>query len=219
MQTIVLLIGAGLSVALVLAVRKMRLERKKLTLSGILGILVMGSCLVLVIWALVADALSSQNPKTLLPTAGPLCAAAFSGHEVGAEPTLSPPGAPVPTATATVQPLEPTLSLIYVSYEDAEWELAKLLGSDEPRSADDVRSLLCVWQDRGGRGYSDGYMGYSIVWRARLIDWPSGRLLATERFVGGDPPSSKTGPGDRYGSNPSKFELQRWVSSVFRPWP
>ena len=190
---------------------KPKTERKSRNLVKILGIAAAACCISCFAWAAVHDALTTQNPKAILPTAAALCESAFTVRE---EPTQAPRGVETPTVeivTAEPRVVAPALSLIRVKYKDVEWKLAKLL-DNEPRSADDVRSLVCIEQTRGGRMYTDRAMGYRIYWHIRLITWPDGIVIAKETFSGGKPPSSKTGAGDRYGSKPSKFALKRWLS-------
>jgi len=131
--------------------------------------------LVLGILTLIATAAAcgpppTPAPETLLPTAEPLCEAAFS----------SPVG--------TGSPKAPVLALLNKEYEEKRWAHERV-PFVEAQSALEVQTLVCIREIRVLVGtYTDGAGGFRLDWDVRLVQWPDGTVLDANEFSGGGPP-------------------------------
>jgi len=134
----------------------------------------------------------TSDLKTLLPTAGPLCEAAFS------------------SPLSAGSPVTPVFYLMNKVYTKDGWENIVVLPYGT-RSASQVQTLVCIRQGREKRGtYTDGKKGYRYKWTVRLVSWPEGTVLGQETFRGSDPPTFKTHSKDAYGRSPRAAFLE-WL--------
>jgi WD40 repeat protein len=154
-----------------------------------------------------AGSMAKQNYSTIPPEAVKLCKNSFSGPV-----TEGPASAPLRTLAAKV-------------YETGEWDFdpnVMAIPHWESLEAGEVDTLLCISEDRKQKTtYPDGRLGYQITWDARLVQYPSGKVLKAGQFEGEQPPSNEewesmkdyfTGPG--YGDSP-KGKLIEWVCPSF----
>lgn len=134
-------------------------------------------------------------PQSLEAEASVLCEAAFSASV---------------TKKEFSSPLIALRKILYV--EDAAWEYQDLVPFYTALSADEVRSILCIQQNRDRTGtYSDGEAAYRLTWALRVVEWPGGAVVASGNFRGADPTYFKSGAGPGYGSRPSN-ELFDWLA-------
>lgn len=134
-------------------------------------------------------------PQSLEAEASALCEAAFSASV---------------TKKEFSSPLITLRRILYV--ENAVWEYRDLVPFYTASSADEVRSILCIQQNRDRTGtYSDGEAAYRLTWALRVVEWPGGAVVASGNFRGADPTYFKSGAGPGYGSSPSN-ELFDWLA-------
>jgi hypothetical protein len=131
--------------------------------------------------------------ETLLPTARPLCEAAFS------------------SPMSTGSPVAPVLILVNKEYEGEQWEIGPGLPFLGALSASEVGTLACARQSRHKTGtYTSGEAAYQLKWDVRLVQWPQGQVLDAKEFTGCTPPFFKSGEGPGYGKPPIAA-LLRWL--------
>ncbi|MFQ5796868.1 MAG: hypothetical protein ACE5JP_17740 [Candidatus Bipolaricaulia bacterium] len=78
----------------------------------------------------------------------------------------------------------------------------------------DVATIACLQESRSSAGrYTDGAVGYVIVWEVSLIDLKGEHFVGAGRFRGSSPPRVKKSGGSRTG-DPPKEELRRWFVNL-----
>jgi len=111
----------------------------------------------------------------------------------------------------------PLMTLLNTGSNDTEWQYAPFIPYVEAFTADNVRTLVCVWETLKNVGsYDDGSSAMQRLWYVQLVSWPGGKLLAANRFEGGDPPKSKiadSGPGI---GAPPQSEVESWLMPAAR---
>jgi predicted amidohydrolase len=142
----------------------------------------------------------TPDPETLLSQASLLCEAAFS--EPAGEGEIAPA----------------LLTLVkYTNKPENGWRYESNLVPSlhiQAQSASNVHTLMCVQENWVKVAtYTDGQPGYQRQWDVRLVQWPDGQVRGTARFVGGEPPDTKSGTGAAYGTVPSGAEVADWVLS------
>lgn len=131
---------------------------------------------------------------TLLPTAGPLCEAAFASLLGVGSPAL------------------PLVCLLNKEYEPG-WQVAfqQALPFRAPPPSE-VKTLVCITEGQTYLGsYSDGTDAYKVTWEVRLVSWPDGTVLGAET-LSDEPPLTKYGPGDVYGD--PREALAEWLVRI-----
>lgn len=122
--------------------------------------------------------------------AAPFCQAAFSTPIRGGRRTAG------------------TLSLLTRLYEESPWQPYSLL--TDARFMEEIKTLVCIQESRNKVGiYNDGEVAYQRVWEVRLVEWPSGIVVAARDFTSA-PPDVKFGSGPGYGVEPVQ-ELLGWL--------
>jgi WD40 repeat protein len=141
----------------------------------------------------------------LIPTAGPLCEAAFS-----TEPSIR-----------TIS--KPSSSLFYLlnrKYEGDAWVVhgfeADKGWPPTARSPSQVEALVCIRESRNREAtYTDSSAGYRRSWRVNVVGYPDGTVFASELFLGEPPPANKHLQGDAYGLL-SLERARNWLQLVLR---
>lgn len=158
--------------------------------------------------------------KELLPTAGPLCAAALDS---GASAGTPAPGAIAGPAVAFVRLDEK------FGYGTAWGAFGDRLVPEKHAkagSADDVRAVVCVQQiftEVGKYQATDSQTGTvsemianRIDFDIRVLRWPGGELLAARSFQGADPPEKvELQPGlSHWSGNLPIVDASNWLDEV-----
>lgn len=104
----------------------------------------------------------------------------------------------------------PAVALQNIEYEGDAWELSDLIPAPDDLEA--AQTIVCIKQTRINKGnyVPIGGTAYQIQWDIWLVSWPEGALIGSRTFLGGSPPQTKTGPGDRYGMMPTSSSLD-WI--------
>jgi hypothetical protein len=83
-----------------------------------------------------------------------------------------------------------------------------------------LNTVVCVHETFVPTGtYTGGPVAVRIDFDARIVDWHSGAVLASQQFRGGDPPQSTYVPNDWTdveGDNPYDA-VAGWINSVVTP--
>jgi hypothetical protein len=172
---------------------------------------------------LMPTAIPTQTPtfETVLPQAWPLCKAAFSST-VSSGTLVTVPMLTLRTVEYQVTPP------YYPANTAARHQSGRLFFPHiEALAVADTRTLVCIKQttiDAGAyRPSQFGSVvttyGYQLKWDVRLVQWPSGQVVAETSLTGSKPPegiSFEPGeiPKEAYGDEPSKVELFKWLLGV-----
>jgi len=133
-------------------------------------------------------------PISLTSQVAPLCESAFSAKVVS-------------------KPLEGHIMVMKKDmYEtNAQWQYSYLLPYHTAQAATDVKSVFCIQESRSQTStYNDKQPAYRLKWNIRVIEFPSGDVLASQTLLGEAPPFIKFNSGPGYGRPPTK-QLVTWV--------
>ena len=131
------------------------------------------------------------------------CAAAFSARVEEGQPQL------------------PALILKHSDWEEDGWEEYSHPFVPDILEGQTIRTLICIYESRVDT--HDVYIGgarvnpYRLIWDIRIVELPSGRVIGSGQFTGGDPPSevrTSYEAVDLYGVAP-KIQLIRLAAPVF----
>lgn len=120
----------------------------------------------------------------------------------------------------------PVRTLVQKVYEAGEWDFdpnVMILPHWESLEPVAVKTLMCISADRTQlTTYPDGQVGYQLIWDARLVQYPSGKVIKAQKFEGNQPPSNEMWEtmkdyisGPAYG-DPPDGKLLEWVCPAFR---
>ncbi len=119
------------------------------------------------------------------------------------------------------QPQLPALMLKQSDWEEDGWEVYSHPFVPDVVEGQTIRTLICIHESRVDT--HDVYVGgarvnpYRLIWDIRIVELPSGRVIGSGQFTGGDPPSevrTSYEAIDLYGVAP-KIQLFRLAAPVF----
>jgi len=167
--------------------------------------------------ATIVTTLPPTATSTFIPTATP-------------HPTNTPTSTPIPLPTSLVSQIAPICELAFSgkiinkplpgpvmvmkknTYEtNAQWQYSYLLPYHTAQTATDVKSIFCIQEARSQTvSYNDKQPGYRLKWDIRVVEFPSGDVLASQTLNGETPPRVKFNSGPGYGRPPTD-QLVTWV--------
>jgi WD40 repeat protein len=157
-----------------------------------------------------AEPVAHQTPSPVVPSATST-PVATSTPPATFTPVYSPTPESLPSrfvelcegafskAVSQGTPQAPALVLSSALYANGGWEISGFVRF----RMDQYQTLACSRKTREKvLTYTDGASGWRISSDVRVVDIASGNVIASASYQGGNPPSIKFEPGDKYGSTP-----------------
>jgi hypothetical protein len=84
------------------------------------------------------------------------------------------------------------------------------------KTPEEVETIIWLkWKDVAVGHYTDGATGYRIDCELTIIDKVELKIVDVKTYYGSDPPSAKSGSGDRYGSKPT-YDIVNYLKALPR---